>query len=687
MISYNSMGQMPGTNNMNFGSMPARQTGPVQKQSFPQRGNSQAELNRWLQTMQNQYIRQPSPYVRNQFPVLQQQFTAKQIDPTDLLTIQRSYGDQIQDIFELGSGQKWMFDEGRHNKSAFFLQILLKIEAKIEPEEFRKQVDLVCERNAALRFAYIYRGLKRPYCVELKNRKAEVVFEDLSYLPEEKTEQKLKDLCAVDKKRGFDLEKDSLLRIGVYRLPDKDNFAVLISQPHINSDGVSVGILIKDLLIDYVLKLPEPVEGIGDSPFKIYEQEREHCDKNAELAYWRKYLEGIPERQDLPGRTESDGEFRETVYFSPFKPETVTTIKELQKTYKCTSYNIIQAAWGIMMSKILGVNDIVFGAISAGRDMAAVQVMTVPGGFVKVLPVRISLEDHMKVSELAEKVQGEFVKSMANSHCAPAEIKKELNRSEPVFNHILNCHNFSSAEGGSPMSVKIPGFKILGGYVYDNLSADLSVYIRSEEGQLGAAFGYNASVFAKEVIMLYAEAFNKVLDQIAEKPDLTVGEITCIDLATFEYASRLKEIETLKKLIPLRRIPLFEGFDDETMVYLAEHSSVKAYEEDELMIAEGEEVETVPFVIKGKAEVRAKSRDGWYNPIRIEKEGSMLSDCALADDRRAWCRIIAYTNVEILCIPREVFADVAASHQVLAMRYVGNLRKLLRQYQMYLLNQ
>lgn len=348
-------------------------------------------------------------------------FTAKNIDPADLNRIMSLYGDNVQDVYELGAGQKWMFEKGKKNKSAFFMQMMLKAEIDIDPFSFRKKVDEVCSKRETLRFAYVHKQMKKPYSVELKNRKAELHFDDLSDVPIDEEDAKLESLCDADRRRGFDLEKDPLIRIRVYKLSGEKRHAIMISQPHINSDGTSVGLLIKDIFIDYVLKIPDFKQNDLFS-YKKYAEYLETIDKKAELDYWKEYLDGIPEHQPLPGAKAASGEFSEMVHFVPFSPETEKALQEAQKRYKTTVYNILQASWGVMMNRITGSEDVIFGAISSGRDPGMYQCMDLVGGFIKVLPVRVKVTDDTKFSALVKQIQSEFAKSMNYSHCSPEEI-------------------------------------------------------------------------------------------------------------------------------------------------------------------------------------------------------------------------------------------------------------------------
>ncbi len=452
----------------------------------------------------------------------------------DLAKIRKKYGDNIEDIYELDSGQAWMFETRKKNRSAFFLQMLLRVEMELVPEQFQNRINKVCEEREALRFAYVSRGLDRPHCVELKKRNAEVVFQDLSFVPENQIDEQLDTLCEKDRYRGFDLENDPLLRILVFKLAGENEYACIISQPHINSDGTSIGLLIKDIFIDYVLGIDNAVSVEHQGVFKKIAAYKESLDIDAELAYWKEYLKGASEEIRLPGMVQSGKEFDEKVYLSGVDREIEKALKNAQKRYKVTLYNLLQAAWGVTLNRITGRSDILFGAITSGRDIEVMQSMMIPGGFVRALPVRIRVEDTMTFGEVVERVQREFAESMKYSHCSLEQMRIAAERKAPLFNHILNCHNFT---GNQSMSggMQIPGFKILSGTAYDNLSEDLAIYIRQGSDQMELGIGYNGAVFSSETVELYVKTYKKVLYQIFMKEDdIEIGELDTYDAAAFE---------------------------------------------------------------------------------------------------------------------------------------------------------
>ena len=579
-------------------------------------------------------------------------YSDHQLSLKDLDIIRREYGNNIKDIFELGPGQEWMFQERKNNKSAFFLQMLLRAQMELIPEQFRNRVNKVCAEREALRFAYVSKGLDRPHCVELKKRNAEVIFRDLSSVDREEIPEKLEVLCEADRHRGFDLENDPLLRISVFKLADQNEYAFIISQPHINSDGTSIGFLIKDIFIDYVLGIDSAVETGGADVFKKVAAYRNSLNIQKELEYWKEYLQGATEEISLPGMIRSGEEFDERVYISGISKEMEEALRSAQKRYKVTFYNLMQAAWGVTLNRITGRSDILFGAITSGRDAQILQSMMIPGGFVRVLPVRIRLEDSMTFGEVVRNVQRDFAASMKYSHCTLDQIRKAIGREKPIFNHILNCHNFS---GNQSMSggMELPGFKIISGTAYDNLSEDLAIYIRQGDGRMELGIGYNGAVFTRETVELYVETYKKVLEQILSgDEELKIGEIESYDAAFFEYTAQLRQVANLKKTMLLRKSKVFGSIEWDELMSISDEAKCRTYSEEDVIFTEDAQLDSIPIVVSGYVELACRANDGWDNPVKICKPGSILSLSGIAGASRSETTAIAKSKeTAILFVP------------------------------------
>lgn len=592
--------------------------------------------------------------------LMNREYTAKNIETSDLSRIVGMYADSISDIYDLGPGQSWMLEAGKRCRSAFFLQMTLIVEMKMDIASFEKKVNDVCKKRDTLRFAYVYKNLKKPYAVEIKDRKPDLTFAELSSeYSEEEILEHIERLCAADFRKGFDLEKDSLFRMTVINLNKDNQYAFIISQPHINSDGTSIGLLIKDIFIDYAMHLEMP-DYADESVYKQYLEYLSKIDKSKEIKYWQNYLKGMPDDVCLPGEKDHDDvEYEQDIVFVPISEDTMSKFNVAQKKYKATSFNIIQTAWAVALSKMKASSDIVFGAVTSGRDVEAFCGKNIPGGFVRVIPVRILTDEDSDISNLIETVQNDFINSSDNSHCTPEEIKKALSREKDVFTHLLNCHNFKPNTDGNDI-LNLPGLRILGGNAYDNLSTELSIYIISQDGKKGFGFGYNKNVFSRNTVEVFANYLNEVLDQIVLSENcIKVSDIKEVDRSVFVDDKDAKTDELNRIISFLSGISHFKEVSEPDIRLLAEKSTVCTYLSADEVLSENDEIQYVPFVLEGKVVTWMKNGHGWLNPVNVKSKGSSYSYVGLISNEKTGISVTAHSSyAEVLNIPASELMEI-----------------------------
>ena len=300
-------------------------------------------------------------------------YTATDLSEKDLQEIITRVGSKVENIYELTPGQRWMLGDADRVTSEFFLQFLFRAYIHLEPYKLRQKLEEVCEKRDNLRSAYLRRGLSKPYRVVLKNRQAELKFEDLSDFSDEALEEKLKSIMDADRRRGFDLEKDSLLRITVYKTGAENTYAILMSQPHINTDGMSMMLLLKDIFVDYVLETAGLLEQFGkrlpEVSYEEYAKWLESRDREGELEYWKQVLKGMTKHTKVPGALgDMKGEPVISQMSLTFSKDTQIGLKEKQSAFKATANSLMQAAWSILLMRIYHTKDVTFGAITSGRE-------------------------------------------------------------------------------------------------------------------------------------------------------------------------------------------------------------------------------------------------------------------------------------------------------------------------------
>ena len=611
-------------------------------------------------------------------------FTAQDLSESDLEQVITTVGTGIEDIYDLAPGQKWMFERANEVTSAFFLQYVFKAVIPLKPHELRQKIDEVSEMRDNLRSAYIHNGVSQPYRVVLNNRMVELRFGELDYDDEQELDERLKSIMDADRRRGFDLEKDTLLRIAVYATKEKDTYAILVSQPHINTDGISIMLLMKDIFIDYALEMKGIDMESETSSYKEYADWLDSRDKDGEIEYWKELLKDAPPLTKIPALIKNGPSgYRMVSEKRVFPKEVQKGLKEKQSAFHATQNNLMQAAWAVLLMKLYRTNDCMFGTITSGREAEVAGSAKIAGGFVNAFPMRARVESgEASVASLVSLLQKQIIDSLGNSHLSPGEIRKALGREELLFDHLLNFHNFMQVKPGGFSTVpSIPGIKLIGGEMYDNLSTDLVVYFVGTPEGLGTNFVYNQNHLTGSRIKVLMDCFYNVVEQIAcGSDDLRLCDIDCPDISVFRKA--IEDEQSLREEIEafIRGLDLFAPEHESFVHQLAMAAKLESFEEDDLIFKEGQKVSDMMFVYDGFVELSREASDGWMKSLMILKSQKVITTAGIVEGATSFMEARAASEARVLVLPRELVLSFMKECPELAVWIIGELENRVNAY-------
>src|SRR5262249_51177338 len=144
-----------------------------------------------------------------------------------------------------------------------------------------------------------------PIQVVVKKRSAAPKIVDLSALPGSEREAEVLRLATCESRRPFDLARDPLLKIILFRLSGQEH-VLLVVMSHIISDGWSAGILIREVVALYKAfyngkPAPLPSLPVQYADFAKWQHEwlqGENLER--QLSYWKRQLEDCPPVLELP---------------------------------------------------------------------------------------------------------------------------------------------------------------------------------------------------------------------------------------------------------------------------------------------------------------------------------------------------------------------------------------------------
>src|SRR5580704_10863962 len=266
-------------------------------------------------------------------------------------------------------------------------ELVLALEGPLDGAALATAVQALMERHGSLRAGFEHENLSRPVQVIVAGVRPPWRSLDLSLLDEAGREERLADILLQDRAERFDLASPPLLRFTLIRLCGEEHRLVLTCH-HILLDGWSTAVLVQELLRLYAHKgnaavLPRV------TPYRDYLSWLAVQDRAAAVAAWQDALAGQEEATRL-ARHELAGALAPKQIMLAVSEQLTTALNEVRRQ-GLTLNTLIQTAWAILLGRLLGRGDVVFGVTVSGRPPEVAGIERMVGLFINTLPLRIKL--------------------------------------------------------------------------------------------------------------------------------------------------------------------------------------------------------------------------------------------------------------------------------------------------------
>lgn len=357
--------------------------------------------------------------------------------------------------------------------------------------------------------------------------------------------------------KAFDLSKAPLLRVEIVSFSEESHL-LLFDMHHIISDGVSMGILIKEFLMLYEGK-ELPKLRIQYKDYSAWQQKQyENEGILSQEQYWLQCFANeipilnLPEDYVRPAVQSFEGD---RIFFDLNK-ETTEKLSDFAKENCATKYMVLLAAYTILLEKYSGQEDIVIGSPIAGRRHSDLE--NCMGMFVNTLAMRNYPEGRKTFKGFLQEVKEHALKAYENQEYQFEElvdklnVKRDLSRN-PIFDVMFVMQNVDIPE------IEIEGVKFIP-YEFQNKIAKFTMTLSAKEIGEGLSFDleYCTKIFKKETMERFAEHFKKGLQFILDNADCKISDI---DIITEEEKNKiLKVFNDTKTEYPREKtvIQLFE---------------------------------------------------------------------------------------------------------------------------------
>jgi non-ribosomal peptide synthetase component F/thioesterase domain-containing protein/acyl carrier protein len=303
-------------------------------------------------------------------------------------------------------------------------QVVGVIPEKLDYDAFIGAWQRVLDRHPALRTTFHWIEGQEPFQRVWPRAVASAVREDWSDLSAEERRIRLEQFIATDRTRGVTLTRNPAWRLAVFEHSETE-FCFVFTGPHAAMDGRSIYLVLEEVFLFYEASQNHRTVDLPTPPaFSEFVEWLVAGDHSGEEAYWRAVFQGFngPATLMIPGPSTPTGGRGEVEAHLP--AELAEKLRELASKHRLTLNLVVKAAWSILLSRLSGTLDVVFGEVRMGRRASVPNVGSIAGLFINTVPVRIPMTSDMTVLDLLGRLRDDQRAVREHEHSALVDIQR-----------------------------------------------------------------------------------------------------------------------------------------------------------------------------------------------------------------------------------------------------------------------
>jgi amino acid adenylation domain-containing protein len=398
-------------------------------------------------------------------------------------------------------------DASPYHRQAFF-----RLRGTVDPGLTEAVWNQLLRRHALLRSVFDYERTAQPLRIVLKSQTVDFGFTDLSRTD---AEAEIQAWRREDLRRGFDLRRDRLIRVELFRIGD-DLFEMAWTHPHILLDGWSGAILMDEFAQLYAASrrgTEDKLPPAGD--LDAYLAALATRDRDSAATYWRGRLSGYDTLATLP-RAAVPAHARPRPAEHRFRIDATETaaLGALASRHGVTLGIVLQALWGLVLGRWTDRCDVVFGIVVSGRTVATQDVDRLVGMFINSIPVRVRWEKTQDLGTLLRSLQQQAWDGIEHDHAALAEIQAASEVPQGLLDHLLVLENYPPG-GETDAAV---GFEVVGVETNEQANYDFGILVQAG-AVLDVTLPHDASRFPPGFMVRIESHLRQLLARVLAEPD------------------------------------------------------------------------------------------------------------------------------------------------------------------------
>ncbi len=207
-------------------------------------------------------------------------------------------------------------------------------------------------------------------------------------------------------------------------------------------------------------------------------------------------------------------------------------LAELTRASGVTLNTVLQTAWAMLLSGLLGRDDIVFGATVSGRPPELVGVESMVGLFINTVPVRVRLDPAATVAELLRRVQLEQSRTVDHQYLGLSEVQRAVGIGE-LFDTLTVFESYPVDRDALERAQRAGGVTITGVDGRDATNYPL-VLTAGMSDRLVVKIDHRPSLIDADEAAALGDRLVAVLEALCARPDAPVADLDVLPSAERE---------------------------------------------------------------------------------------------------------------------------------------------------------
>ncbi|AZE79762.1 non-ribosomal peptide synthetase [Pseudomonas synxantha] len=335
----------------------------------------------------------------------------------------------------------------------YYMQDRYRINSALDPERFAQAWQAVIARHEALRASFCWNVGEDMLQVIHKPGSTPIEYLDWSADPEVEQEPRLQAVLKAEREAGFDLLNQAPFHLRLIRV-DEARYWFMMSNHHILIDAWCRSLLMNDFF-DIYMAMGEGRDAQLATPprYRDYIAWLQRQDLDEARQWWQRNLQGFERTTPIPSdrpflREHAGGSGGMVVgdCYTRLDACDGAQLRELAQAHQLTVNTFAQAAWALVLRRLSGERDVLFGVTVAGRPVDMPQMQRTVGLFINSIALRVKLPEDDQRCSVRQWLSGLLDSNMQLREyeylpLVTIQEHSELPKGQPLFDSLFVFEN------------------------------------------------------------------------------------------------------------------------------------------------------------------------------------------------------------------------------------------------------